>query len=77
MEVVVAQITIRTPDGYDPSRPWPLIVAYHSWGGSADRMIDRLEEILGDEIERFVIAAPDDYRQTVLDAPPPVSAQPF
>jgi predicted esterase len=69
------QVTIRTPVNYDPARPWPLIVAYHSWGGSADRMIDRLEELLGDEIERFVVAAPDDYRQTVLDAPPPVSAE--
>jgi predicted esterase len=69
------QVTIRTPDGYDPGRPWPLIVAYHSWGGSADRMIDRLEEILGDDLDRFVVAAPDDYRQTVLDAPPPVSAE--
>lgn len=69
------QVTIRTPVGYDAARPWPLIVAYHSWGGSADRMLDRLEEILGAEIERFVVAAPDDYRQTVLDAPPPVSAE--
>lgn len=69
------QVTIRTPVGYDPARPWPLIIAYHSWGGSADRMIDRLEAILGPEIESFVVAAPQDYRQTVLDAPPPVSAE--
>jgi pimeloyl-ACP methyl ester carboxylesterase len=69
------QIRIRTPLGYDPSRSYPTIVAYHTWGGTADRMLDRVEDLLGDAIENYIVAAPDDYRQTVLDAPPPVSAE--
>lgn len=69
------QIVVRTPEGYDPSRPWPLIVAYHGWGGEADVILDRMENILGPEIENYVVAAPDDYRQTVIDAPPPVSSE--
>lgn len=69
------RIIVRTPVGYDPALQWPLLVAYHSWGGTADRMIDRLESHLGDDIDRFVVAAPDDYRQTIIDAPPPVSAE--
>ncbi len=69
------RVIVRTPDGYDPDRPWPMLVAYHVWGGNADRIIDRLETLLGDGAEEFVIAAPDDYRQTVLDAPPPVTSE--
>jgi dienelactone hydrolase len=69
------EIVVRTPQGYDPSRPWPLIVAYHGWGGEADVILDRMENILGSEIENYVVAAPDDYRQTVIDAPPPVSSE--
>lgn len=68
-------VAVRTPEGYDSARRWPLIVLYHSWGGTADRMLDRLEGLLGDEIEQFVVAAPEQYRQTILDAPPPVSSE--
>jgi predicted esterase len=69
------QIVVRTPTGYDPSRPWPLIVMYHTWGGDPDLILNRLENLLGERIEDYVVAAPDDYRQTVLDAPPPVSSE--
>jgi len=69
------QIVVRTPTGYQPDRPWPLIVMYHTWGGDPDLIIDRLETLLGSNIENYVVAAPDDYRQTVLDAPPPVSSE--
>ncbi|NOX21952.1 MAG: hypothetical protein GXP36_02530 [Actinobacteria bacterium] len=69
------QVLIRTPLGYDPTRSYPTIVAYHTWGGTADRMLDRVEDLLGDAVENYIVAAPDDYRQTVLDAPPPVSAE--
>lgn len=69
------QIVVRTPAGYDPTQPWPLIVLYHGWGGEADLRIDRMEQFLGAAIDEYVVAAPDDYRQTVIDAPPPVSAE--
>ncbi len=69
------QMVVRTPAGYMPDESWPLIVAYHGWGGEADVILDRMEKILGDSIEQFVVAAPDDFRQTVIDAPPPVTSE--
>jgi hypothetical protein len=68
-------VVVRTPDGYRADRPWPLIVVYHTWGGTADRILDRLENLMGDAIEGYVVAAPDDYRQTIIDAPPPVTSE--
>ena len=68
-------LRIRTPHGYDPTVPYPAIIAYHTWGGSGDRILDRLEMLLGERIEEFVVAAPDDYRQTVLDAPAPITSE--
>lgn len=69
------RVIVRTPRGYDPAEPWPLLVAYHVWGGAADRIIDRIESLLGPAIEGYVVAAPDDYRQTIIDAPPPVTSE--
>ncbi len=68
-------VVVRTPEGYDPTRPWPLVVAYHVWGGNGDRILDRIEQLLGDAVDEYVVAAPDDYRQTILDAPPPVTSE--
>jgi pimeloyl-ACP methyl ester carboxylesterase len=30
---------LRLPTGYSPAEPAPLVVAFHSWGGSADEVI--------------------------------------
>lgn len=30
---------LRLPTGYSPAEPLPLVVAFHSWGGSADEVI--------------------------------------
>ncbi len=30
---------LRLPTGYSPAEPVPLVVAFHSWGGSADEVI--------------------------------------
>lgn len=68
-------VVVRTPVGYRPDEAWPLLVVHHTWGGSADRILDRFEMLLGDSIEDYVVAAPDDYRQTVIDAPPPVTSE--
>ena len=69
------RVVVRTPRGYDPSRPWPLIIAYHAWGGSAESILRMAEKQLGADREKFVIAAPHDYRQTVLDHPEPISSE--
>ena len=65
------EVILRIPQAYEPERPWPLILAYHPSGGSGTSFLHYVERVLGDEIERFVVAAPSRYRQTGVDAPPP------
>lgn len=69
------RVWVRVPDGYDPTRPWPLLLAYHPSGGDGVPMIGHVERLLGDAVEDYVVAAPDHYRQTSLDHPPPVSSE--
>jgi len=69
------RVYVRVPKGYDPARPWPLILAYHGGGGEGRQMIASLENLLGAERDRYVIAAPNHYRQTSLDHPRPVSSE--
>lgn len=69
------RVYVRLPRGYNPERPWPLIVAYHGGGGDGPPMIGQVERMLGGEVEKYVVAAPSHYRQTSLDHPPPVSSE--
>lgn len=68
-------VTLRIPKGYDPSRPWPLILALHPSGGSGESFLPSVVRLLGDRADEFLIAAPTHYRQTVLDAPPPFTPE--
>ena len=68
-------VRLRIPKGYDPRKPWPLIVAYHGGGDKASRFIRTVEGLLGERVESFIIAAPHDYRHTVIDLPGPPSAE--
>jgi pimeloyl-ACP methyl ester carboxylesterase len=68
----VRSVTLRLPRGYDPSRPWPLLYALHPSGGNGPFFLDYVEkQLLGPRVEQFVLAAPTEYHQTGLDAPPP------
>ena len=69
------RVFVRVPAGYDPGRPWPLILVYHGSGGEGRQMIARLVRLLGAERDRYLIAAPSHYRQTSLDHPRPVSSE--
>ncbi|MCB1057989.1 MAG: hypothetical protein KDD11_21015 [Acidobacteria bacterium] len=69
------RMTLRIPRGYTPDRPWPLILALHSGGKDGPSFLPRAEKALGPLVERFVLAAPTNYRQTVIDAPAPFSAE--
>ncbi|MCB1055991.1 MAG: hypothetical protein KDD11_10850 [Acidobacteria bacterium] len=68
-------VTLRVPKGYDPRRPWPLILALHPSGGSGDSFLPVVVRLLGDRADQYLIAAPTHYRQTVLDAPPPFTPE--
>ncbi|UCF69349.1 MAG: hypothetical protein JSV80_08785, partial [Acidobacteriota bacterium] len=71
----VRQVALRLPAGYDPQQAWPLIYALHGSVGGTEFILDYLERVLGEAIERFVIAAPRDYGQYVIHAYPPVSTE--
>jgi len=64
-------VVLRTPRRYTPDRAWPLIYALHESGGMANEFVRYVERVLGPAIDDFVVAAPNQYRQTGLDAPPP------
>jgi len=68
-------ITLRIPRGYTPDRPWPLIYALHPSGGTGPSFLPRVEKLLGNLVEEFILAAPTHYYQTVLDAPPPFTSE--
>lgn len=62
-------VRIRIPKSYDPVRAWPLIIAYHGSGGNAKDFVKYVEWLLGAHADDFLIAAPHEYRQTVIDLP--------
>jgi pimeloyl-ACP methyl ester carboxylesterase len=68
----VRTVTLRLPRGYTPRRAWPLLYALHPSGGNGPFFLDYVEkQLLGPAVEGFILAAPTDYHQTGLDAPPP------
>ncbi len=48
------EYNLRIPDAYDPQRAYPLVFAWHPWGGSADQVsrsgYHGLERVAGDEV---------------------------
>lgn len=70
-------VTIRAPAGYAPTAgtPWPLIYALHGTGGDPDSILRYLERVLGERIEKFLVAAPADYQQVVVHNEGPVSQE--
>ena len=67
-------VYLRIPKAYDHTRPWPLIVAYHGGGDTAEHFITSLEEVFGEKMDEYVVAAPNEYRSTAIDlfGPPSV-----
>jgi predicted esterase len=61
-------VVLRIPKGYDPRRPWPLVLAFHPTGGTGETMIRLLADRLGDRIESVVVAAPTDYQPLNVDS---------
>jgi pimeloyl-ACP methyl ester carboxylesterase len=59
-------VVLRIPKDYDPARPWPLIYALHGMNGHAADIIGYVQHLLGDEVEHYVIAAPDRYEDAAI-----------
>ncbi len=56
------RVRVRVPESYDPAKRYPLIFALHGQGQSALGCLQYLEHVLGDDVENFIIAAPQDYQ---------------
>jgi hypothetical protein len=69
------RITLQIPRGYQPGKAWPLILCYHGWGVAAPVFLSQCQGLLGADADRYLLAAPGDYRQTRLDAPPPFTPE--
>ena len=54
-------VTLRIPKGYSPSRPYPLLYVLHGSGSNARWSIRFGEQLLRDEVDKYVIAAPAGY----------------
>lgn len=68
-------LTIRVPKDYTPTKAWPVLYAFHPSGGTGPSYIGRVESLLGPRVEQYLIVAPTNYRQTILDAPPPFTPE--
>lgn len=68
-------VTLRIPAGYDPAKPWPLIYALHGTGGDGAGIIQYVETILGERVDGFIVAAPENYQQVAIMSTTPVAAE--
>lgn len=66
-------VTLRIPKNYDPKHQWPLLYALHGTGGTGPHIIRYLEQVLGPQVDEFVIAAPTAYGQRVIHESGPAS----
>ena len=71
----VRKVTLRLPKGYTPDKKWPLLLCYHSSGSNGPSILRHTEQLLGPEVDNYILAAPTNYRQTSLDAPPPFTPE--
>ncbi len=71
-------VHLRIPEGYDQRRPWPLLYVMHGSGGRAGQILGYYERILGDRVDEFVLAAPDQYADLIVHQPewPPTGEHP-
>ncbi len=53
--------TLRVPPNYKSAagQPWPLIVACHGLGGSGEQFVGFVENLLGPDVDNFLVACPD------------------
>jgi poly(3-hydroxybutyrate) depolymerase len=58
-------VWVRVPSGYEPGRPWPVMIALHGQGGRAEEMLSFAVGLLADKADEMIVAAP----QAVLSGP--------
>jgi pimeloyl-ACP methyl ester carboxylesterase len=68
-------VTLRIPAGYDQGRPYPLLYVLHGSRGTGDGIIRYTEQLLGEDVEHYVVAAPTGYRQVLIRSATPPSLE--
>lgn len=69
------RVTLQVPRGYRPEKAWPLILCYHPSGLDGPSFLSQCHGMLGPDADRYLLAAPTEYRQTRLDSPPPFTPE--
>ena len=59
-------VVLRIPKGYDCRRPWPVIYALHGMNGHAAHGLGYFQQVLGADVEQYILAAPDGYADQVI-----------
>jgi poly(3-hydroxybutyrate) depolymerase len=70
------QVWLQVPEGYDPGKAWPLVIALHGHDGKAQQMLRLTRQILDDRAKDFIIAAPQDLGPLGFTMPADVVARP-
>ncbi|MBU0638704.1 MAG: hypothetical protein KKB50_07560 [Planctomycetes bacterium] len=60
------RVLVRIPHDYTPAKKYPLVYALHGSGSNADNVINYVEQLLGSQVNQFIIAAPDRYQGLVI-----------
>ena len=68
-------VMVRVPVQYDPRHAYPLIYALHGQGGNGTEIIRYVERVFDENINQFIVAAPDQYTQVVIQSTTPPSAE--
>ncbi len=55
------RVHVRVPEGYDPEKAYPLILAYHAEEGDGTEILRLVAHLLHDDLDQYLIAAPSDY----------------
>jgi len=69
------RVILRIPEGYDSRTAYPLLYVLHGQGASGANIIRHVEQVFGDDIERYLVAAPNGYHQVVIHSTTPPSPE--
>ena len=59
-------VVFRIPADYDPQQPYPLIYALHGATSNGDQIAGFVARLLGDQVNKYVIAAPTAYEELII-----------
>jgi poly(3-hydroxybutyrate) depolymerase len=71
------KVIVRVPAGYDPARPWPVVIGLHGTGGQAAEYVGFVQSLLGDRGNEFLTACPQEIRGDTFYGTLDESAQPL